>query len=361
MCVNDESLAHVGGRQPSSMVPTIGASILIGLSVYAIYNLVRLIRADADLALLSKGRHKADAFRGKVIWITGASQGLGEVLAKYLCSQGAKLILSSRSKEKLQKVKMACTGPHADQILILPFDLCGPYSDLEAAAHSADQAFEGAGIDYIIHNAGASQHALCSTTTAAVTDQMFQLNTLGPIKLTRALLPHMLSRGKGRVVVIDSMAAKVPSPGQAVYAACKSGLYGYFAGLATEVADQGVGVTICCPGPIGTGSEETPRVIYGAEGLISQHSADTKGRLSPARCAQLIANAMAHGVNECWIAKHPVLAIGYIMQYAPCLGWLIMKKVGPKRARAVSSGRSGYDVAGIMQSSGASSDARKHL
>lgn len=49
---------------------------------------------------------------------------------------------------------MACTGPHADQILILPFDLCGPYSDLEAAAHSADQAFEGAGIDYIIHNAG---------------------------------------------------------------------------------------------------------------------------------------------------------------------------------------------------------------
>lgn len=67
---------------------------------------------------------------------------------------------------------------------------------------------------------------------------MFQLNTLGPIKLTRALLPHMLSRGKGRVVVIDSMAAKVPSPGQAVYAACKSGLYGYFAGLATEVADQ---------------------------------------------------------------------------------------------------------------------------
>lgn len=86
-----------------------------------------------------------------------------------------------------------------------------------------------------------------------------------------------------------------------------------FVQLCGSCSFRGVGVTICCPGPIGTGSEETPRVIYGAEGLISQHSADTKGRLSPARCAQLIANAMAHGVNECWIAKHPVLAIGEFM------------------------------------------------
>lgn len=65
--------------------------------------------------------------------------------------------------------------------------------------------------------AGASQHAMAEDVTASVTDQMFALNTIGPIKLTRAALPHMLRRQRGRLVVIASMAAKVPTPGQAIY------------------------------------------------------------------------------------------------------------------------------------------------
>ena len=67
---------------------------------------------------------------------------------------------------------------------------------------------------------------------------MFALNALGPIRLTQAALPHMLRRGRGRLVVIASMAAKVPSPGQAVYTAAKMALWGYFASLATEVCDR---------------------------------------------------------------------------------------------------------------------------
>jgi len=73
---------------------------------------------------------------------------------------------------------------------------------------------------------------------------------------------------------------------------------------------RGVGVTIICPGPISTGSPDSPRLIFGSTGLIPQPHTGSKGKMAPERCAALIANAMAHGVNEAWIAKHPVLLMG---------------------------------------------------
>jgi short-subunit dehydrogenase len=116
----------------------------------------------------------------------------------------------------LQAVKDQLSSTCKD-IEVLPLDLCGPYAGLEAAAAAADAAFGGSGVDYLVHNAGASQSALASEVSPGVTDAMFGVNTLGPIKLTRAALPSLLSRNKGRIVVVASMAAKVPSPGQAVY------------------------------------------------------------------------------------------------------------------------------------------------
>ncbi|GFR45808.1 hypothetical protein Agub_g7264 [Astrephomene gubernaculifera] len=315
---------------------------------YACYKLVRLAFADADLYLLSLGKHRANAYRDKVIWITGASQGLGAVLAKYFAGFGARIILSSRDAAKLEGVK-ASLGLPDERVLVLPFDLCSDYSELEKAAAAADQAFNGAGIDYLVHNAGASQHALASETSAQVTDQLMQLNALGPIKLTRAVLPYMLQRNRGRLVVVGSMSSKLPSPGQAVYAAAKMALYGYFSSLATELADTGVGVTLCCPGPLATGSEEAPRVVFGPTGRIVQNATGAANRLEPGRAAQLIAAAAAHGLDEVWIARHPVLAVGYIFQLLPRLGWRLLKKVGPKRARAVQAGRSGYDVGKLMR------------
>lgn len=310
----------------------------------ALAALACLAFADADLNLLLRGKHKPGVFRDKVVWITGASQGLGEVLVRYFAGQGARVILSSRDATKLQRVATDC-GLGTDQVMVLPLDLCGPYEGLEAAAQRADDAFGGVGVDYLIHNAGASQHALAAETSWQVADQLCRLNTMGPIHLTRAILPHMLTRGKGRLVVVASMSAKVPSPGQAMYAACKMGLYGYFSSLAAEISDTGVGVTICCPGPIATGSETTPRVVYGADGLIVQNNTGrSNNRLAPQRCAELIANAMAHKLDECWISRHPVLLVGHIQQWLPALGWFLLKKVGPGRARAVKSGRSGYDL-----------------
>lgn len=182
---------------------------------------------------------------------------------------------------------------------------------------------------------------------------LLRLNLQGPLALARAALPHMVAQGRGQHVVVASMSAVVPSPGQSVYAAAKSGLRAYFASMATELAERGVGATLCCPGPLATGLDGKPRMVYGANGLVTQAATGmSKKRVSTARAAELITRAAYHCLDECWIANHPVLLLGYIMQYVPWLGMLVLKRVGPARARALRDGKSGYDMAALLNEKG---------
>lgn len=356
---------------------------LIAAGVYCLWRLASFFRADADLSLWSKKSPPKSAFEDQVVWITGASQGLGEELALYFAAHGARLILSSRKAEQLQRVKGRCVGKHAPGgIKVLPFDLIGPKEDVQQAVEEAVVAFPGIPLSYLVHNAGASQHALAEDTTPEVTHKLFQLNTLAPITLTQALLPHILQplhqqgdpsddpqggqqsrvqkgsnggpqgsvQGGCHVVVVGSMAGKVPSPGQAVYSGCKTALMGYFASLSTELSARGVTVSLCCPGPTATGAPNQPRSIYSGTGLITTASSDkaSSKRMAPARVAELIGKAAYYKVDECWIANHPVLLMGYLMQYSPSLGMLVMKLVGPGRAAQLKGGRSGYDVKSML-------------
>lgn len=196
-------------------------------------------------------------------------------------------------------------------IHLLPVDITADAAALDTAARAAFQHTNDAGIDYIIHVAGASQHATAEDTSIAVAQSLLTLNLMGPLALTRATLPLMLEKGKGRHVVVASMSSIVPSPGQCVYAAGKSGLRGYFQSLASELAGRGVGVTVCCPGPFASGLDGKPRVVYGAEGPIEQANTGLSKKRVPAwRVAELIAAAAYHELDECWIAYHPVLLMG---------------------------------------------------
>lgn len=204
-------------------------------------------KLDTDLVLASKWPGSGSRFEGKVVWITGASQGLGRLLALYFSSQGSRLILSSRNEQKLkvsvkrtllflseeQDVARQCTGKYRDSIVVLPFDMESAVWD--EVAERGISCFEQ-GVDIVIHNTGISQHSAAVETKASVVEAMFRVNTMGCIALTQALLPGMLKRGKGQFVVIASMAAKIPSPGQAIYAATKYALLGYFLSLRTELA-----------------------------------------------------------------------------------------------------------------------------
>lgn len=316
---------------------------------YAILTAIRFARTYCDLTLLSKRRIPANAFQGKVVWIVGASQGLGEALAQYWAAAGARLILSSRSLEKLKSLPCVQQLPE-DRVFLLPLDLTGSPEALQEAADAAFSAFDGAGVDYVVHNAGASQHAAAEETAPEIATSLINLNLLGPITLARATLPLMIARGTGRHVVIASMSAVVPSPGQAVYAAAKSGLRAYFSSVASELANSGVGATVCCPGPLATGGDGKPRVVYGPQGLILQASTGmSKKRVSAVRAAELIATATYYEMDEVWIAYHPVLLMGYLMQYIPPLGMKVLKKIGPGRVAQLRDGSgSGYDVGAML-------------
>jgi dehydrogenase/reductase SDR family member 7 len=330
-------------------LPTVAICAGIG---FVLFNVIRFAKAYADLTLLSKRRVPRNAFQDKVVWIVGASQGLGEALTLHFAAAGARLILSSRSLDKLEAVKATCLEHiSAENIVLLPLDLTGPPEALDQAAENAFSAFNSAGVDYVVHNAGASQHAAAEDTSHEVATALIKLNLLGPINLAKATLPLMLQRGSGRQVVVASMSAVVPSPGQAVYAAAKSGLRAYFSSITSELADTGVGATVCCPGPLATGNDGKPRVVYGANGLIQQaNTGMSKKRVHATRAAELIAAAAYYKLDEAWIAFHPVLLMGYLMQYMPSLGMKVLKKIGPGRVALLKDGSGmGYDVAAMLK------------
>ncbi|CAN7052107.1 unnamed protein product [Brassica oleracea var. botrytis] len=119
---------------------------------------------------------------------------------------------------------------------------------------------------------------------------------------------------------ISSAAGKVPSPGQAIYAASKHALQGYFHSLRSEFYQKGIKVTVVCPGPI-----ETPN---GTGTSTSEDKNSPEKRVSSERCAELTIIAASHNLKEAWISYQPVLLVMYLVQYMPSLGLWLMDKVG---------------------------------
>lgn len=184
-------------------------------------------------------------FQGKVCWITGASSGIGEALAKQLAGHGASLILSGRNLAELDRVNAECGGDH----LVLPFEA----TDLAVLPGVVDTATRWKGyIDGLINNAGISQRSLAQETDFSVYQQVIDIDLIAPIALTQAVLPVMLARGRGRIIMIASVAGLVGVPLRTAYCAAKHGLVGYADALRGEVAGQGIMVHVVAPGSVKT-------------------------------------------------------------------------------------------------------------
>jgi len=186
-------------------------------------------------------------FTDKIIWITGASSGIGESLAIDLSNRGAKLILSSRNEAALNKVKSNCKNPQ--NIEVLPLDL-EDYSNFDLDVSKALSFFDG--IDILLNNGGISQRSLAKDTSIHVDKRIMDINYLGTIALTKALLPHFIQKNKGHFVIITSIVGKIGSPLRSSYAASKHALHGFFDSLRAEVYQHNIKVTIACPGFVKT-------------------------------------------------------------------------------------------------------------
>uniref|UniRef100_A0A7C9DP51 Ketoreductase domain-containing protein n=1 Tax=Opuntia streptacantha TaxID=393608 RepID=A0A7C9DP51_OPUST len=270
--------------------------LLLFIIVSILKDLFKFSTGDADFTLMSKKRVKRDEVEDKVFWITGASRGIGEVIAKQLAGLGAKLILSARNEAELERVKSQLTGKYAPaDVKILPLDLASGEDSLREAVERAESFFPGSGVDYMIHNAAYERPKSAALEVGEESlKAIFNVNVFGTISLTRLLAPFMVKRGKGHFVVMSSAAGKTPAPGQAVYSASKFALNGYFHSLRSELFQKGIKVTIVCPGPI-----ETTKI---SDAGSSGQTRSSEKRLSAERCAELIIIAASHGLKEAWIS-----------------------------------------------------------
>lgn len=257
----------------------------------------------------------------KVIWLTGASSGIGEALAYQLSKNGARLILSSRRKEELERVKGNCPSHSQPGIKILPLDL--EQSDiLKVSTEAAIQIFGH--VDMLINNGGVSQRSFVADTSLAVYRRLMEVNYFGTIALTKHLLPHFIHRKQGHFVNITSLTGKFGTPYRSGYAASKHALHGFFEALRAEHHKDNIKVSMICPGFIRTSLTLSALTADGTP-LNKMDEAQFKGR--PADwCARKIVAAIEKNKEEVYIGGREVFGI-YLKRYFPGIFSKIIRKI----------------------------------
>jgi dehydrogenase/reductase SDR family member 7B len=233
---------------------------------------------------------------GKVVWVTGASAGIGEALTRAFAARGARLVLSARRGDRLEVVRVSL--PRADEHLVVPLDLADPESIASAAAAvlARCSATDVGAVDVLVHCGGVSQRSLARDTSLAVDRRIFEINFFGAVALTKALLPSMLARRSGHIVVVSSLVGKIGTPLRSAYAASKHALHGFFDSLRAEVWREGIQVTIACPGFIRT--DVSVNALTG-DGSPQGTMDDAQAHGMPAaECAEAIVRAVERGAHE---------------------------------------------------------------
>ena len=247
---------------------------------------------------------------GKVVWLTGATSGIGEALAYELAQRGASLVLSARREDVLRQVQAACQN--AEKHLVLPLDMLDP-ACFEPSLQTVADHFGR--VDILIHCAGISQRARAVETQLDVDRRIMELNYFGPVALTKQVLPSMLARGDGHLVVISSLLGKFGAPTRSAYCASKHALHGFFDALRAEVHGQGISVTLVCPGFVCTSASMNALTADGTpHGKMDRVIA--KG-MSSSECARRIVRAIEQRRPEVYIGKERFAV--YLHRLAPRL------------------------------------------
>jgi len=249
-------------------------------------------------------------FKDKVVWITGASSGIGKALAFALSEHGAKVIISSRNIEKLEDVKLQCKDP--EKIKILKVDL-DDYLNLNKLVQNAISLF-GA-MDILINNGGISQRSLAIDTDITIDTRIFKTNYFGTVALTKALLPYFVARKNGHVVVVTSVVGKIGTPLRSSYAASKHALHGFFDSLRSEVYNDNIAVTLICPGYVNTNVSINALTADGTP----QNTMDkaTAGGLSPEYVAERMLKVIRKKKQEVVIGGKLELLAVFMKRFFP--------------------------------------------
>jgi short-subunit dehydrogenase len=227
------------------------------------------------------------SFAGKIVLITGASEGIGRALALELATRGAHLALCARSASRLSELARLCVE-RGGAALAVPGDVSQPQDCRQMVA--AAVAHYGA-LDALVNNAGFTMWARFDALTGLeVFEQLLAVNYLGAVRMTAAALPHLRARG-GLLVAVASIAGLTGVPERSGYAASKHAMVGFFESLRIELT--GSGVDVCIVAPDFVASEIHRRAIDATGTALGVTPMRETRIMSAERCAQLIADAMA--------------------------------------------------------------------
>lgn len=262
------------------------------------------------------------SFKNRLVWITGASSGIGRELAIQLATEGAHLILSSNDPEELGKVADECRE-FTSFCQEYPFDLSNPEEVLNTA-ETVVNTYEN--IYLLINNGGISQRSLVKDTPIEIDRKIMEIDYFSYVILTKAVLPGMIEAGEGFIAATSSISGKFGFPLRSAYSAAKHAIQGFFETLRAEMKPHNISVTIAYPGRIQTN--------------ISLHAINESGRehgkmdpgqmngLSAKECARRYIRAIKKRKPEVLIGKSEILMV-HIKRLFPSLFFRIVTKIKP--------------------------------
>ena len=230
-------------------------------------------------------------FDKKVIWITGASSGIGKELAIQLSKLGAVLVLTARRENELEKVKQLCGN---SEVHLFPYDL----ENLENIPELYSSVIKAVnGIDILINNAGISAWSSVNETDLEVYKRVMNLDYFSVVSLTKSVLPDMIKKKSGQIVTNTSLMGKFSSKKRSVYASAKHALHGFIDALRAEVYEHNIKVNTVAPGYVNTEVGIKALVENGTSYGKNDRGHDSKGMLVE-KAATIIINAIQKNKRE---------------------------------------------------------------
>lgn len=262
-------------------------------------------------------------FKNKVVWITGASEGIGKETAIQLSQLGAKLALSARNEDKLNAVRSGLA--HPNDCLVVPLDLAKP----DQFPKAVEDVYAKFGrVDVLFNNAGISQRSYVLDTDISVDRMIMEINYFGTVALTKLVLPRMLKDGGGHFAVTSSIVGKFGFGVRSAYSASKHALHGFFESLYVELRNQGIGITIICPGAVRTNISKN--ALDGAGKPTGEMDEMQLKGLPVEKCVKIILSAIANKKREVIIGDAKVKLGAFLKAFAPGILFKMASKQNPR-------------------------------
>jgi short-subunit dehydrogenase len=259
-------------------------------------------------------------FNGKIVWITGASSGIGEALLYAFIKRGASVIASSNEASELERIRNNC-GEFAGNVSCVPFDL----SDTSGINRLVDDQLKKCGnIDYLLNIGGISQRATIEDTPLWLDRKIMEINYFGTIALTKAILPYMIKQKSGHILATSSISGRFGFPLRSAYSASKQALHGFFETLHIENQKNNIRASVIIPGRVRT---KISFRALDAEGKAHGKMDDglAKG-ISPEKAAETIIRGIIRNKREILVGSSELIML-HIRRYLPFLFFKLAGKI----------------------------------